>query len=124
MISPESNAALLDPADDTISPESNAELLDPTDNTALYGSSLSSALITIFRGNFCDVILPGRAGRDFARLMLPTERALNQQSLMTWFVLRLFADRSFSPDHLAKAIVIIRPETFIASGHSFVACRQ
>jgi Family of unknown function (DUF6481) len=47
-----------------------------------------------------------------------------QQSLMTWFVLRLFADRSFSPDHLAKAIVIIRPETFIASRHSFVACRQ
>src|SRR5664279_2618664 len=35
---------------------------------------------------------------------------------MRWFVLRLFADHSFSPDHLAKAIIVIRPETFIASG--------
>jgi hypothetical protein len=30
----------------------------------------------------------------------------------------------FSPDHLAKAIIVIRPETFIASGHTFAACRQ
>jgi hypothetical protein len=43
---------------------------------------------------------------------------------MRWFVLRLFADLPFSPDHLAKAIIVIHPETFIASGHSFVACRQ
>ena len=39
-------------------------------------------------------------------------------------MLRLFADRLFSPDHVAKAIMVIHPETFIASGHSFVACRQ
>jgi hypothetical protein len=39
-------------------------------------------------------------------------------------VLRLFADHPFSPDHLAKAIIAIHPETFIVSGHSFVACRQ
>ena len=39
-------------------------------------------------------------------------------------MLRLFADRPFSPDHVAKAIIIIYAETFIASGHSFVACRQ
>jgi hypothetical protein len=43
---------------------------------------------------------------------------------MRWFVLRLFADRLFSPNHIAKAIIIIYPETFIASGHSFIACRQ
>jgi hypothetical protein len=43
---------------------------------------------------------------------------------MRWFVLRLFADRPFSPDYVAKAIIFIHPETFIASGHSFVACRQ
>jgi hypothetical protein len=43
---------------------------------------------------------------------------------MRWFVLRLFADLPFSPDHLAKAIIVIHAETFIASGHFFVACRQ
>lgn len=50
-----------------ISPEANAALLDPADNTALYGTSLSSALITIFRGNFCDIILPGRSAIIFKR---------------------------------------------------------
>ena len=49
---------------------------------------------------------------------------VRKQHLMRWFVLRLFADRPFSPDHLAKAIIVIHPETFVASGHSFVACRQ
>jgi len=39
-------------------------------------------------------------------------------------MLRLFANRPFSSDHLVKAIIVIHPETFIASGHSFVACRQ
>jgi hypothetical protein len=43
---------------------------------------------------------------------------------MRWFVLGFFADLPFSPDHLAKAIIVIRPETFIASGHTFAACRQ
>src|ERR1039458_7251188 len=50
--------------------------------------------------------------------------AVRKQHLMRWFVLRLFADLPFSPDHLAKAIIVIHPETFIASGHSFVASRQ
>src|SRR5665647_1089860 len=44
--------------------------------------------------------------------------------LMSWFVIGFFADLPFSPDHLAKAIIVIRPETFIASGHTFVACCQ
>ena len=57
-------------------------------------------------------------------LMPPRERALNQQGLMRWFVLGFFADLPFSPDHLAKAIIVIRPKTFIASGHTFAACRQ
>lgn len=43
------------------------ELLDTTDDSALYDASLSSALITVFRGNFCDVILAGRAPVTFKR---------------------------------------------------------
>jgi hypothetical protein len=43
---------------------------------------------------------------------------------MRWFVLGFFADRSFSPDHVAKTIIVIRPETFIASGHSVRAIHR
>lgn len=50
-----------------ISPEANAALLGRADDTALYGANLSSALVTIFRGNFCDVILPGRTSANFKR---------------------------------------------------------
>ncbi len=50
-----------------ISPEANAALLGGTDDTALYGANLSSALVTIFRGNFCDFILPGRNSVIFKR---------------------------------------------------------
>ena len=42
-------------------------------------------------------------------------------ALMRWFVLWLFADFLFRPDNLTQAIIVIRLETFIASGHSFVA---
>lgn len=49
-----------------ILPEANASLV-PADDTDLYDNSLSSALVTIFRGNFCDVILPGRASVIFKR---------------------------------------------------------
>jgi CRP-like cAMP-binding protein len=50
-----------------ISSAANAQQLDATDDAALYGASLSSALVTIFRGNFCDVILPGRSSVIFKR---------------------------------------------------------
>ena len=50
-----------------ISIEATAELLDPTDAPALYEASLSSALTTVFRGSFCDAILPGRASVTFKR---------------------------------------------------------
>jgi CRP/FNR family transcriptional regulator, cyclic AMP receptor protein len=43
-----------------IIPEANAALPGPPEDMTLYGASLSSALVTIFRGNFCDAILPGR----------------------------------------------------------------
>ncbi len=50
-----------------ISSEANAALPGPADETALNRASLSSALVTIFRGNFCDVILPGRKSVIFKR---------------------------------------------------------
>lgn len=50
-----------------ISSEAKTALLGPTDDSALDGASLSSALVTIFRGNFCDVILPGRISVTFKR---------------------------------------------------------
>ena len=50
-----------------ISSEAKTALLGPTDDSALDGASLSSALVTIFRGNFCDVILPGRSSVTFKR---------------------------------------------------------
>lgn len=50
-----------------ISIDATAELLDPADAPELYEASLSSALTTVFRGNFCDAILPGRASVTFKR---------------------------------------------------------
>jgi CRP/FNR family transcriptional regulator, cyclic AMP receptor protein len=44
-----------------------AQPLAPPDDPALYEASLSSALTTVFRGNFCDAILPGRASVMFRR---------------------------------------------------------
>ena len=44
--------------------------------------------------------------------------------LLRWFVLLLFADFFFRPDNLTETIARIRLETFIASGHSFVAGSQ
>jgi hypothetical protein len=55
---------------------------------------------------------------------LMTARASAAPRAIRGIWLLLFADRPFSPDHLGKAIIVIRPETFIASKHSFVACRS
>ena len=48
-------------------PGANVSRLDLGEDTELHGPSLSSALVTIFRGNFCDVILPGRPSATFRR---------------------------------------------------------
>src|SRR5450759_673213 len=69
-------------------------------------------------GNLNREIEPRRLARLFGLW------AVCNQHLMRWLVLRLFADLPFSPEHLAKAIIVIHPKTFIASGHSFVASRQ
>lgn len=50
-----------------ISPEAHAALPGPPEDTTLYWASLSSALVTIFRGNFCDAILPGRNSVIFGK---------------------------------------------------------
>ena len=47
--------------------QGTAELLEPSGDPALYEASLSSALTTVFRGNFCDAILPGRTAVAFRR---------------------------------------------------------
>ncbi len=49
-----------------ILPEANAPL-GPAEDAELYEASLSSALVTIFRGNFCEAILPGRASATYKR---------------------------------------------------------
>lgn len=71
-----------------------------------------------------DHTLRGQEPRGEVTLAALALGVVNQQGLMRWFVLRLFADRPFSPDHPAKPIIVIRPETFIVSRHSFVACGQ
>lgn len=50
-----------------ISSEAIAASFKSADDPALYASSLSSALVTIFRGNFCDVILLKRNSVIFER---------------------------------------------------------
>ena len=50
-----------------IFPVANAALVDLPDDGAFLGAPLSSALVTIFRGNFCDAILPGRSSVIFKR---------------------------------------------------------
>jgi CRP/FNR family cyclic AMP-dependent transcriptional regulator len=42
-------------------------LLDFAVDTPLSGDCLSSALMTVFRGNFCDALLPGRSSVSFKR---------------------------------------------------------
>jgi CRP/FNR family transcriptional regulator, cyclic AMP receptor protein len=44
-----------------------AEALAVIDDRALHEASLSSALATVFRGNFCHAILPGRIPQTFRR---------------------------------------------------------
>lgn len=50
-----------------ISLETHAALPGPPEDMTLYGASLSSALVTIFRGNFFDAILPGRNSVIFGK---------------------------------------------------------
>jgi CRP/FNR family cyclic AMP-dependent transcriptional regulator len=50
-----------------ISLEASAGLPGFTEDPALYEDALSSALTTVFRGNFCDAILPGRTSVTFRR---------------------------------------------------------
>jgi CRP-like cAMP-binding protein len=44
-----------------------AALLDLPADTALSADCLSAALMTVFRGNFCDALLPGRSAVTFRR---------------------------------------------------------
>ena len=45
---------------EAVNPKANAETVSPIEDTALYEASLSAALVTIFRGKFCDALLHGR----------------------------------------------------------------
>lgn len=55
-----------------------------TDDAARRTAALSSALVTIFRGRFCDILLPGRPVQAFAADEVIYELGDTQRTL--WFV--------------------------------------
>lgn len=52
---------------EALNPKTDTEVVSLTEDTALYEASLSAALVTIFRGKFCDVLLHDRRPAVFSK---------------------------------------------------------
>jgi CRP/FNR family transcriptional regulator, cyclic AMP receptor protein len=96
-----------------------ADLFDLAGDTPLSADCLSSALMTVFRGNFCDVILPGRNSITFERN--ETLYELGDEERTLFFVRSGFVKVGTITDGAREILYDIRKEGDVAGELCF--CR-